>query len=152
MGMDMGTGKTKVVFDLLNSLTTSLVLVACPKAVCQTWVDEAAKHSTNRVSVLKLDEGSVKRKARDAERFLTTPASSRMVVINHESLWREPFRPLVKATKWDMLVIDECHRAKAPGGKLSRFLGTLSTSIPMRMGLTGTPMPRDPMDIYAQAR
>ncbi|MCK5479644.1 MAG: DEAD/DEAH box helicase [Gammaproteobacteria bacterium] len=152
LGMDMGTGKTKVVFDLLNSLTTSLVLVACPKAVCQTWVDEAAKHSMNRVSVLKLDEGSVKRKARDAERFLTTPASSRMVVINHESLWREPFRSLVKATSWDMLVVDECHRAKAPGGKLSRFLGTLSTSIPMRMGLTGTPMPRDPMDIYAQAR
>jgi SNF2 family DNA or RNA helicase len=97
----------------------------------------------------------LKDRAKAAQRFLklhSEKVCSRIVVINHESVWREPFRSFVKDRKWDMLVVDECHRAKKPGGKFSMFLGKSISSFACRMGLTGTPMPKDPMDIYPQAR
>lgn len=156
LAMDMGTGKTKVVYDLMNSFSHLLrtVLVTCPKSVCPTWVNENLKHEVgNKIRVLNLRDGSVKKKAKLATQFLTgTNGMQRVIVINHESLWREPFRSLCRDEIWDLLVADECHRAKSPGGKFSRFLGNNVPIFSCRIGLTGTPMPRDAMDLYAQAR
>jgi SNF2 family DNA or RNA helicase len=155
LAMDMGTGKTKVIFDLMNSFSSALrtTLVTCPKSVCRTWEEENEKHGSGAIALLNLKEGSVKKKTKLAENFLkATAGQQRMIVINHESVWREPFRSLVKSEVWDLLVADECHRAKSPGGKFSRFLGNNVPAFSCRLGLTGTPMPRDPMDLYAQAR
>jgi SNF2 family DNA or RNA helicase len=155
LAMDMGTGKTKVVYDLMNSFSSALrtTLVTCPKSVCPTWEDENEKHGSGAIALLNLKEGSVKKKTKLAENFLkATAGQQRMIVINHESMWREPFRSLVKSEVWDLMVTDECHRAKSPGGKFSRFLGNNVPQFSCRLGLTGTPMPRDPMDLYAQAR
>jgi SNF2 family DNA or RNA helicase len=155
LAMDMGTGKTKVCFDLMNSYSGALrtILVTCPKSVCRTWEEENEKHGSGAIALLNLKEGSVKKKTKLAENFLkATAGQQRMIVINHESVWREPFRSLVKSEVWDLLVADECHRAKSPGGKFSRFLGNNAPTFSTRIGLTGTPMPRDPMDLYAQAR
>jgi SNF2 family DNA or RNA helicase len=73
-------------------------------------------------------------------------------IINHESLWREPFGAMALDAEWDLAIVDESHRAKAPGGKLSRFLGRLADRVPRRLALTGTPMPHSPLDAYAQYR
>lgn len=155
LAMDMGTGKTKVIFDLMNSYSDLLttVLVVCPKSVCRTWEEENEKHGSGSITLLNLKDGSVKKKAARAEQFLkATAGSQRVVVVNHESVWREPFRSFVKTQIWDLFVADECHRAKSAGGKFSRFLGSNVPGFSCRLGLTGTPMPKDPMDIYAQAR
>jgi SNF2 family DNA or RNA helicase len=53
---------------------------------------------------------------------------------------------------WDVLICDEVHRLKAPGGVASRYVARLAAKIPFRLGLTGTPMPHSPLDIYAQYR
>lgn len=56
------------------------------------------------------------------------------------------------------LLVHNCHRVKDPGGKASKFckalsMGTAKTfPIPFRLGLTGTPMPHSPLDVYAQFR
>lgn len=168
LGLDMGTGKTKVVYDLINNHPhIQTVLVTCPKPVIQTWQDEAAKHKINR-NVLTLLLGDrvtrngsratwhVAKRTLAARSFLEqhfgNQETCRVVVINHESAWREPFRSFVKERVWDLLVVDECHRAKSAGGKFSTFLGKSIGNYATRIGLTGTPMPKDPMDIYAQAR
>ena len=51
-----------------------------------------------------------------------------------------------------MLILDESHRAKAPTGVTAEWLAKLARTIPRRLGLTGTPMPHSPMDIFAQYR
>lgn len=166
LGLDMGTGKTKVVYDIINNnpeLRT--ILVTCPKSVIDTWEEERQKHGVVTIRTLLLGDTEtrsgkpkqwpVKKRTEAAQRFLemfSEKVCARLVVINHESVWREPFRSFAKKRIWDLLVVDECHRAKKPGGKFSMFLGKTTPFFACRMGLTGTPMPKDPLDIYAQAR
>lgn len=48
------------------------------------------------------------------------------------------------------LLVHNCHRIKSPSGKASRFARKLKAR--RRVGLTGTPCPHSPLDIWAQAR
>jgi len=155
LGMDMGTGKTKTVIDLINNADKiNTVLVTCPKAVVATWPEEMETHCARPFRVIALPKGPVKKRAAEATKAWGTQPEGcvTVYVINHEAVWREPFRTFVLKRQWDLLVVDECHRAKAPGGRLSKFLHTAGKRFRMRLGLTGTPMPRDHMDLFAQAR
>lgn len=150
---EMGCGKSATALAIADRLHARRILIACPLSVVRVWPREIARHVAEPWDVLALDGAGVKRKAAEAAAFLDRagqrPAA---VVVNHESLWREPFRALALRTLWDLLVVDEAHRAKAPGGKLSRFLAELGLRCPRRLALTGTPVPHSPLDLYAQCR
>ena len=75
-----------------------------------------------------------------------------VVVINYDSAWRTPFAEWALKQKWDLVVADEIHRCKAPGGKASRFLARLGKAARFRLGLSGTPMPHSPLDVYGYFR
>src|SRR5262249_16192811 len=75
-----------------------------------------------------------------------------VAVVNYEAAWQEPMGALLLATKWDLVILDESHRVKAPGGKASMFCASLRKSAAARLCLTGTPMPLSPLDLYAQYR
>src|SRR5690606_42059487 len=53
---------------------------------------------------------------------------------------------------WDMVILDESHKIKAPGGKASLFCARLGQRAVNRLILTGTPMPHSPLDIYADRK
>jgi SNF2 family DNA or RNA helicase len=153
LAMDMGTGKTKVVVDFINNETAiHNVLITCPLSVVPTWPEEIATHGLIPMRVVALDKGSVARRTEKAEAAFAGNVPVSVVVINHEACWRQPFKDFVLCRQWDLLVVDECHRAKMPGGKFSKFLTLARDQCWYRLGLTGTPMPRDVLDIYAQAR
>ena len=46
-------------------------------------------------------------------------------VINYDSAWREPFAAWAEKVQWDLIIADEAHRIKAPGGKASLFFKRL---------------------------
>jgi len=157
----MGGGKTLSAIALAHAWRAQRILIVCPLSVVGVWPREIEKHSTEPWTIARLDQGSVHAKTMHARshcevaRAIGTagvPDINLVVVVNHESLWREPFATFVKETKWDLLIVDECHRAKSPGGKLSRFLYQLSKRVPRRLALSGTPLPHSPADIYGQAR
>jgi len=50
------------------------------------------------------------------------------------------------------LLVHNCHRLKAPGGKASRYVARLGRVARFRLGLSGTPMPHSPLDVYAYYR
>jgi len=50
------------------------------------------------------------------------------------------------------LLVHNCHRLKAPGGKASRYVARLGQTARFRLGLSGTPMPHSPLDVYAYFR
>ena len=152
LAMEMGTGKTKVAIDLMDTQDYRRVLIICPLSVVSgVWPGEFAKHSPAPWAVLPLAHGSVKDKQAQAEAALLKSERA-AVVINYESVWREPFGSWAKKQPWDLVVMDESHRCKSPGGVSSRYCSRFSDRTPQRLALTGTPMPHSPLDIYAQYR
>lgn len=170
LDMEMGCGKTRVAIDaIIARPEVRTVLVVCPKAVMGVWPRELAKYAD------ELDYCTFQRKAgetvrKTAERlwdFLnaenrpggaatTVDARKRVVVINYDSVWRKPLGDylvrLADRHEIQMVVLDESHRAKAAGSKVSKYLAMLGRRVPVRMCLSGTPMANSPLDVYGQYR
>ena len=153
----MGTGKSGMTVYLCAEEGFQLILILCPLRVMQVWGPQFKTHSTVPFMVVALDDSfsSVRAKRVEAERQIRL-AKARgvpaVVVINYDSAWRAPFAEWALRQKWDLVVADEIHRCKAPGGKASRYLARLSKAARFRLGLSGTPMPHSPLDVYGYFR
>ena len=153
----MGTGKSAMTVYLCVEEGFQLILILCPLRVVQVWKPQFATHSNLPFLVVPLDDSfaNVRAKRDQADRQIKL-AKARgvpvVVVINYDSAWRPPFAPWAMKQKWDLVVADEIHRCKAPGGKASRFLGRLAKAARFRLGLSGTPMPHSPLDVYGYFR
>lgn len=157
LAMIMGTGKSLVACMLVLALAAKKVLIICPLRVVPVWATQFARHVEAPVVIVTLDEdaGTVAQKAQYAEEKLKL-AQARGVpfvcVINYDSMWREPFCEWAEKNLWDLIVPDEIHRAKSPSGKASLELKRLRAKARYRVGLSGTPMPHGPMDVFAPFR
>lgn len=154
LDMDMGTGKTRVAIEAVFKRSDCYrVLVVCPKAVVGVWRENLNKFApNNRWICWDKVKGSVKSKAEDLHKFLKTPASKQFVVINYDSVWRKELGDLVLNAGFQMVILDESHRAKAAGSKVSKFLASLGKRTRYKMCLSGTPMANSPLDVYGQYR
>jgi SNF2 family DNA or RNA helicase len=158
LAFDMGTGKSKVIVDTINTLTTTMrrVLIVCPCSVMAVWRNEFRKHAVVPVKLTVLDSGqSTKKrheqaKRRDREAFYER--IPHVVVVNYEATRYDPLRSWLDSVPWSMTVCDESHRIKSPGGRDSRFLARIGRRSERRVCLTGTPMAHSPMDVYGQYR
>lgn len=157
LAMMMGTGKTLVACMLALGLDAQRTLISCPLRVVPVWLSQFERHVGTPVVIVALDEdaGSVADKRALAEEKLRL-AEARGVpfvaVINYDSAWREPFAEWAEKQSWDLVIADEAHRIKAPGGKASLFFKRLRPHARVRVALTGTPMPHGLTDVYAVAR
>jgi hypothetical protein len=157
LAMEMRTGKTLVSIALAEAWQCQRVLVMCPLSVVGVWAAEVKRFSKLPWHIERLHKGGTKDKVKKLTEGISFLSKHRtppphIVIINHESVWREPFRKLALTTPWDLAICDESHRGKAPGGKFSFFLRALANVVPRRLALTGTPMPHSPFDIYSQFR
>lgn len=156
LAMDMGTGKSKVTIDAICAQQFLLNLIVCPKSVIDVWPKEFLKHGWDNVNyrIVPLKKGTVQEKAMLCAEVAAEADPDEVVVfvMNYETAWRSPMKEWLLARKWGYVILDESHRAKAPGGKASMFLSGLGDKARRRLCLTGTPMPHSPLDIYAQFR
>lgn len=158
LDMDMGTGKTRVAIDVAMDRTdVQRVLVACPKAVLSVWPSELEKHAGERryQVVVKSPKAGIVNTAKMVKDFITprgVPGETRFVVINYDSVWRKELGEVVLRAGFDMVILDESHRAKAAGSKVSKFMGLLGKRVKYKMCLSGTPMANSPLDVYGQYR
>ncbi len=153
----MGTGKSGMTVYLCSEEGFQLILILCPLRVVQVWQPQFEMHSTVPFMVVPLDDSysNVRAKRDEAERKIKLAKARAVpvvVVINYDSVWRSPFAEWALRKKWDLVVADEIHRCKAPGGKASRYLARLGKAARYRLGLSGTPMPHSPLDVYAYFR
>lgn len=154
LAMEMRTGKSRVVIDLVINLCLDRVLILCPTSVVDVWESEFEKHAAMPMRVLKLGKefkGTVAKKAKILKTMLATPGPL-AVVVNFESAWRTPLAGLLTSQQWPLVVLDESHRIKAAGSKVSLFVARLRDHATKRLCLTGTPMPHSPLDVYGQYR
>ena len=154
---DMGTGKSRAAIEYMRSLDWPRTLIVAPAAVVRgVWPQQFKRWADATVNIAVVD-GSVKPTAR-----INALTFADVVIVNYEMVWRSSFGESLiglqakgkgaRFRPFALLVLDESHRIKSPGGKASRFLSRLADRIPRRLALTGTPMPHSPDDIYAQYR
>lgn len=157
LAMDMGTGKTKVAIDIsMDRTDVWKILVVCPKAVLNVWPNELEKHAPKgKFSVYVRQPGKIEDEARKVREYVTprgVPGVKRYVVINYDSVWRRELGEAVLKAGFDMVILDESHRAKAAGSKVSKFMALLGKRTKYRLCLSGTPMANSPLDVYGQYR
>lgn len=157
LALEMGVGKTLVALMVLAAMAARRILICCPLRVVPVWQQQIERHLDLPLVVVPLDDnaGSVANKKKLAEEKLRlAEATGRplVVIINYDSVWRAPFAEWAEKQHWDLIVADESHRLKAPGGKASLAFKRLRSRARARLALTGTPLPHSPLDAYAQFR
>lgn len=162
----MGGGKTLATIAMVNKSGAERVVIVCPNAVRGVWPREYRKFSaktwhitngqrlSNRAQLgyvnLSADE-----KFSEAEKCLFAcrcGADVHAAVINYEALSREPWMSWKPKMPVEMVVYDEIQRLKAPTGIVSKAAAKWVDWSERRIGLTGTPMPQSPLDIFGYYR
>lgn len=156
LALDMGCGKSFVVVSLVVNRGHKRTLVIGPNSVIENdvWGKEFRKHAGIDVKVVTLN-GSVAKKRDQAVKALDWQKQTGrplVIAVNYESAWREPLAELLLKVDWDCVAVDEIHKIKSGSGKASTYIGKLGTKARTRLGLTGTPMPHSPLDVWAQYR
>lgn len=154
---DMGTGKSKVVVDLIANEGYRRVLIVGPKKAVNVWPRQFRDHSVRRdVHIITLggkgDSRSIAQRAeviRDRLRDITdrpivfvTPYAS---FNNVASL---PMQEIVLQSHWDLVVLDEAQNICSPKSKVGQFFGQLGRRVPKRIALSGTPERKGPLDVW----
>lgn len=158
LDMDMGTGKTRVAIDVaMDRKDVVRVLVVCPKAVVVVWGKELEKHAQGRHYEVftKSPKTTVVTAAKELHDFIVpkpAPGVTKFAVINYDSVWRGNIGTEVQKAGFNMVILDESHRAKAAGSKVSKFLGLIGKRVKYKLCLSGTPMANSPLDVYGQYR
>lgn len=156
LDMDMGTGKTRVAIDIMLDRTdVKTTLVVCPKAVVPVWRININKFYPDQETLAIWDQtkGTVAQKAIDITQFINENADrKRLVVVNYDIVWKAPLGDMLRRFEFDMIILDESHRAKSAGSKVSKFLALLGKYTKYKMCLSGTPMANSPLDVYGQYR
>jgi len=151
--MDMGTGKSKVAVDLVETQELSRVLIVCPKAVIPVWETQFTQHGDGKTRVVLLNQGTVSQRRQAALDAVQAHTSGRLaLVVNYDSVWRDGLAELWPKIRFDGIVADEAHKLKGVSSKVSVFLAKLAATVPHKYALTGTPFPEAPVDIYGIAR
>jgi len=147
---EMGCGKTRTVLSYIERHAPQHTLVICPKSVIPVWIDEIAKGQYPFICVPLIGSATAKIKAF----FRHKGAQPRPVItlVNYDSARAGDVATALLAREWDLVVLDEIHRIKDPRSLQSLFCSKLRTRAAKRIGLTGTPMPHSPLDIWAQYR
>lgn len=153
-----GLGKTATMIHLAEELKTrenlKHCLVVCGiNALKSNWAKEIAKHSdldaviighritkTGKTVVATVKERIEQLKSKIAQFF---------VIINIESLRDDDIIKAINTgpNKFDMILLDECHKVKSPQAQQSKNFLKL-TKAEHRIGLTGTLMVNSPLDCY----
>jgi len=149
LAFDMGTGKTLTSLSFARLVRSRRTLVVCPKSVIPTWEREAKGWFPDYFDpVLPLTEGNSYYKSELVRNF-SSGSSNPLIVVNYDSLIREPLSKELSSVEWDLLILDEAHFVKSHESKRFKVLQNIRRKF--AIALSGTPMVQGPLDIWSQA-
>ena len=158
--MEMGTGKTKVLIDNLSILydkgKINGALIVAPKGVIGTWYNqEIPNHLADHVSHKSvLWQANINQKQQDKlDTLFETGEDLHILIMNVEALSSEKGTRF--ATKFlnchkTLMAIDESTTIKNPKAKRTKNIIALSKLAKYRRILTGSPVTKNPLDLYSQ--
>jgi len=172
--MEQGTGKSLVAIGLVTAMAKKgaarWALVICPNSLKGTWAasdGEILKHSALPAEITVL-RGSKADRLRDFRRALARANTGpfQWVVTNIDQFSSDTFRTrgawtptkafqdfldIVEGSgKRGVLIFDESSKAKNPTSRRTQALHRIAALCARRMILTGTPVTKSPLDVWAQ--
>lgn len=157
---DMGTGKTKVMIDLIQSRGFKRVLIVSTPKSCEVWEEQIAIHGIDNVfRPYRLNQYSSVKVCQILNKIPKCSKSecqdgTYVFIINYEKVWRDKVAKMFlrKTLGIDCVICDESHKIKSPRSKCSLYLTRIGKRVPHRYLVTGTPLAENPTDVYAQYR
>jgi SNF2 family DNA or RNA helicase len=158
--MEMGTGKTKVLIDnaamLYDKGKINGVLIVAPKGVVGTWYNqELPTHLPQHIeNVSVLWQSHITKKQKESlNRLFETGTDLHILVMNVEALSTTKgveFASRFLNSHDTLMAIDESTTIKNPKAKRTKNIVTLSMSAKYRRILTGSPVTKNPLDLFSQ--
>ena len=158
--MEMGTGKTKVLIDnaamLYDKGKIDGVLIVAPKGVVKTWHEqEIPTHLPNHIENMSvLWQSNITKKQKEKLDSLFEPEELlHILIMNVEAF--STTKGVEFASKFlschnTLMVIDESTTIKTPKAKRTKSIVHLSESAKYRRIMTGSPVTKNPLDLYSQ--
>ena len=158
--MEMGTGKTKVLIDNLAMLydkgKVDGALIIAPKGVVGTWYNqELPNHLADHIeNVTVLWQANINKKQQEKlDQLFKTGHELHILVMNVEALSTDKgklFAAKFLRSHKSMLAIDESTTIKNPKAKRTKNILSLGDICKYRRIMTGSPVTRNPLDLYSQ--
>lgn len=149
----MGTGKTSSAlwaWDYLNTIgLAKKLLVVCPLSTMKfTWAREIFQTLHHRTSIVCHHAQRAKR----VERLHDPDAD--VYIVNHDGakLLHNEIMALLKSGVIDTIVIDELAVYRNGTSDRTKKMKILAKEAEWAWGMTGSPMPRSPVDVWAQCQ
>ena len=158
--MEMGTGKTKVLIDnaamLYDKGKIDGVLIVAPKGVVKTWYEqELPIHLPNHIKNMTIlwQSNITKGQREKLDSLFKSDHDLHILIMNVEAFSTEKGRDF--ATKFlnshrTLMVIDESTTIKNPTAKRTKNILALSEISRYRRIMTGSPVTKNPLDLYSQ--
>lgn len=124
------------------------VLVVCPKAVRQNWVNEINQFSTQSNRNIAVMRGGKLERQKALVEGLVSKKRLQYTIVSNESMVLS--LAMLQSVEWDLIIVDESHNFKSDWSKRTKKLIELRDHSRMRMILTGTPITNHLGDLFWQ--
>ena len=158
--MEMGTGKTKVLIDNMAMLydkgKIDGALIIAPKGVTGTWyTQELPAHLVDHIeNVTVLWQANItKSQSRKLGTLFKTGEELHILIMNVEAFSTQKgvdFAGKFLLSHRTLMVIDESTTIKNPKAKRTKNIIQLSDKAKYRRILTGSPVTKNPLDLFSQ--
>jgi len=158
--MEMGTGKTKVLIDNMSMLydqgKINGALIVAPKGVIGTWYyQEIPIHLVDHVEnkVVLWQPNFTKEYFKKLENLFKSDDDLHILIMNVEAFSTQKgveFASKFLSSHNTLMVVDESTTIKNPQAKRTKSLLRLSKLARYRRIMTGSPVTKNPLDLYSQ--
>ena len=159
--LEMGTGKTKLAVDTAGALYEAgqidTVLVIAPKGVYANWTQkEIPTHLPERIkrSVLQWQPNFTKKYVKEIRKLATIHTALHWLVMNVEAMSTK--KGAAAAHKYlsmnphNLVIVDESTTVKNRKAQRTKNIVKAGELAKYRRILTGSPITKNPMDLYSQ--
>ena len=132
-----GTGKT--ITAIRYAIKHPPALIVCRRDDFLTWQIELTNEGES--DFLFIEDGD----------FDTKQRQGKWTFVTYDLMKNDSIHKWVKSKKFGIVIADECHNIKRWSAQRTKRVVKGTRHIPRRLGLSGTPIGNDPLDIYSQA-
>ena len=160
--LEMGTGKTKVLIDnaamLYDKGKIDGLLIVAPKGVVGTWyTNELPTHLANHIenTTILWQANITKGQQEKLDSLFKVGEQLHILIMNVEALSTSKgtaFAGKFISSHNTLMVIDESTTIKNPSAKRTKNILNLSVKTKYRRIMTGSPVTKNPLDLYSQCQ